>query len=32
MPDSLGRLHARLPLQCEGAGEMIRRMRDADRY
>ena len=30
--ERLGRLHARLPLQPEGAGELIRRMRDGDRY
>ena len=30
--ERLGRLHARLPLQSEGAGELIRRMRDGDRY
>ena len=30
--ERLDRLHARLPLQAEGAGELIRRMRDEDRY
>ena len=30
--ERLDRLHARLPLQAEGAGELIRRMRDQDRY
>ena len=30
--ERLGGLHARLPLQSEGAGELIRRMRDGDRY
>jgi len=30
--ERLGRLHARLPLQSEDAGELVRRMRDGDRY
>lgn len=30
--ERLGRLHARLPLQSEDAGDLIRRMRDGDRY
>jgi len=30
--ERLDRLHARLPLQAEGAGELVRRMRDEDRY
>ena len=30
--DRLERLHARLPMQAEGAGELVRRMRDEDRY
>ena len=30
--ERLGRLHGRLPLQAEGAGQLIRRMRDGDRY
>ncbi len=28
----LNKLHARMPMQTEGAGEFIRRMRDEDRY
>lgn len=28
----LNKLHARLPVQQESAGELIRRMRDEDRY
>ena len=31
-PLRLNKLHARMPVQTEGAGEFIRRMRDQDRY
>jgi prevent-host-death family protein len=30
--DALARLRERMPMQREGAGEFIRRMRDDDRY
>jgi len=30
--DRLHRLHAQLPIQTEGAGEFVRRLREAERY
>ena len=30
--ERLNKLHAKLPMQTESAGELIRRMRDQDRY